>query len=311
MRPSTHSAVGAPAQAPGLSSGGETTVCAPASAGSGSPLGVVASMSSPSGCSDALRENFYSQILHYLDLVETVNMALPDFLLAGAPKAGTTALHVALAAHPQVFMSTPKEPKFFLTDDDTRPIARGGPGDAQTIRKQIWRRTEYEALFDAAPPGALRGESTTLYLQDRAAHRRIATTVPSAKIVVVLRDPVDRAHSNWTHLRSAGLEPEADFLRACALDRVRARDGWAPFWGYVTVGRYGEQLEHLFSVFPRDQVLVVFYRDLREHPQSTLDDVCGFLGIETGVISEVPAMNVTAESSPSRLNDTISRLLRH
>jgi len=77
------------------------------------------------------------------------------------------------------------------------------------------------------------------------------------------------------------------------------------------VGRYGEQLEHLFSVFPRDQVLVVFYRDLREHPQSTLDDVCGFLGIEAGVISEVPAMNVTAESSPSRLNDAISRLLRH
>src|SRR3954453_3663754 len=129
-------------------------------------------------------------------------MPLPQFLLIGAPKAGTTALHVALAAHPDVFMSSPKEPKYFLTDDGRRPVARGGPGDAQTVRQQVWRREDYERLFDAAPAGAQRGESTTLYLQDRAAHRRIAAALPDARLVAVLRDPVDRAHSNWTHLRS-------------------------------------------------------------------------------------------------------------
>src|SRR3954454_21922705 len=112
-------------------------------------------------------------------------MALPDFLLLGAPKAGTTALHLALARHPEVFMSMPKEPKFFLTDDGHQPVARGGPGDAQTIRKQVWRRADYERLFDAAPPGARRGESTTLYLHDEAAHRRIAATLPDARLVAV------------------------------------------------------------------------------------------------------------------------------
>ena len=76
-------------------------------------------------------------------------MALPDFFVAGAPKAGTTALHAALARHPSLYMSPVKEPKFFLTDGP--PPSRGGPGDVRTYREHVWRRSEYEALFDAAP----------------------------------------------------------------------------------------------------------------------------------------------------------------
>src|SRR6516162_4218345 len=120
-------------------------------------------------------------------------MALPDFLVIGAPKAGTTALHVALASHPQLYLSRVKEPKYFLTDD-APPSSGGGPGDARTFRAQIWRRAEYESLFDQAPAGALRGESTTLYLRDPAAHARIQRTIPDAKLIAVLRDPIDRAH---------------------------------------------------------------------------------------------------------------------
>ena len=98
-------------------------------------------------------------------------MALPDFLVIGAPKAGTTALHAALARHPGLYMSEIKEPKFFLTDGP--PPLRGGPGDAKTYREHVWRTDDYEALFDPAPPGALRGESTPFYLYDRDAQRRI------------------------------------------------------------------------------------------------------------------------------------------
>src|SRR6185503_3310714 len=70
-------------------------------------------------------------------------MALPNFLIAGAPKAGTTALHVALARHPQLYLSRVKEPKYFLTDG--RPKPQGGPGDARTLRDQVWQRDSYEA----------------------------------------------------------------------------------------------------------------------------------------------------------------------
>ena len=231
-------------------------------------------------------------------------MALPDFLLVGAPKCGTTALHVALAAHPQLFMSRNKEPKFFNTDGP--PPTGGGPGDAATYAGYVWRQADYEALFDAAPAGTLSGESTTLYLGDLSSHRRIARVLPQAKLIAVLRDPVDRAHSNWTHLRTAGLEPVPDFLDACAKEEERIARGWGLFWRYLQYGRYGEQLEHLYSVFPREQVLVLLYRELREQPAETLDRVTGFLGVETGVVDRIPSANVTAQVSASTLNRALA-----
>jgi hypothetical protein len=237
-----------------------------------------------------------------------VTVALPDFLLVGAPKAGTTALHVALARHPQLYLSPVKEPKFFLTDGGP-PAGPGGPGDAQTFREYVWKPADYEALFDPAPPGVLKGESTTLYLRDPAAHERIASLLPDARLIAVVRDPVDRAHSNWTHLRSAGLEPEADFLRACALEESRAARGWGPFWRYLDLGRYGGQLEHLFSVFPPEQVHVVLYRDLRVSPVDTLDRICEFLGIDTGVLGSVPAENVTAAPASTRIDHLLVKAL--
>ena len=235
-------------------------------------------------------------------------MALPDFLVIGAPKAGTTALHAALASHPALYMSPIKEPKFFLTDGP--PPARGGPGDALTYREHVWQRDRYEALFDAAPAGALRGESTPLYLYDGEAMRRIRKLIPHARLIAVLRDPVERAHSNWTHLWSAGLEPVSDFVRACGEEDQRIAAGWASFWHYTGLGRYGEQLERLFTLFPRDQVLVLRYRHLVSQPAGTLDRICGFLGVEKGVVTDVPRQNVTAHPEPTLAHRAVSRALR-
>src|ERR1700753_415460 len=114
-------------------------------------------------------------------------MALPDFLIAGVPKAGTTALHAALSRHPGLYLSPVKEPKFFLTDGS--PPARGGPGDALTYREHVWQRHQYEALFDAAPPGVPRGEATPFYLYDPAAMGRGRELIPGAKLIVIIRDP--------------------------------------------------------------------------------------------------------------------------
>jgi Sulfotransferase family len=219
-------------------------------------------------------------------------MALPDFLIAGVPKAGTTALHAALSRHPGLYLSPIKEPKFFLTDGP--PPTKGGPGDALTYREHVWERDKYEALFDAAPLGALRGEATPLYLHDPDAMRRIQDLIPDAKLIVVIRDPVERAHSNWTHLWSAGLEPVGDFVLACAEEERRIAAGWASFWHYTGLGRYGAQLDHAFSLFPREQVLVLRYRLLIDEPAATLERICGFLGVEGGVLGEIPRENVTA-----------------
>jgi hypothetical protein len=237
-------------------------------------------------------------------------VTLPDFLLIGAPKAGTTALHTALAAHPQLFMSAVKEPKFFLTAEEPPPARGGGPGDVQTYREHIWRRADYEALFDGAPAGALCGESTPFYLYDFDAQRRIRRLIPAARLIVVLRDPVERAHSNWTHLWSAGLEPIGDFLRACEAEERRVAAGWAHFWHYTRLGRYGEQLDHLLALFGREQVHVLRYKDIVDRPAATLDGICRFLGVQQGALTEVPRENVTAHPPTSLSHMTVSKLVR-
>jgi hypothetical protein len=86
------------------------------------------------------------------------------------------------------------------------------------------------------------------------------------------------------------------------LEDKRAADGWASFWRYLSLGKYGEQLDHLWSLFPREQTLVLRYRELRESPADTLDRITAFLGVRTGLVTETTAENVTAHATPSRVN---------
>ncbi len=176
-------------------------------------------------------------------------MPLPQFFIIGAPKAGTTALHAAIATHPQIFMAKVKEPKFFLYDG-TRPVPTRGQGDAHGTKESIWRRDRYEELFAGAPIGAIPGESTAFYLQDPVALARIRREIPDAKLIAIIRDPVDRAYSNWLHLWADGLEPIGDFVTAFEAEDERIAAGWGFFWHYRQLGLYGEQLSQLLEIFP-------------------------------------------------------------
>ena len=233
----------------------------------------------------------------------------PDALLVGAPKAGTSALHVALAGHPEVYASPIKEPKYYLCGD-APPPAYCGPGDAHSQQEWIWRRADYLALFAEAPAGTVRLESTPFYLYLPDARRRIAEDLPNAKLVVVVRDPVDRAYSNWMHLWVDGLEPEADFAAAWRAEDARVNAGWAPFWHYQRMGRYGEQLADLFTRVDRDRVLVLRYRDLVSEAPRTLDRVSSFLGIATGQIAVVPPDNSRPFVRPGLRTAALGRAVR-
>jgi hypothetical protein len=236
-------------------------------------------------------------------------MPLPHFFLIGAPKAGTTALHAALARHPQLSMSRVKEPKFFLGDGTTPPVRPTGPGDAHSVQEHVWRRSDYEALWpDRAD--VLRGESTPFYLSAPAALDRIAAAVPDARLITVLRHPVDRAYSNWAHLWADGLEPLSDFVAACDDEERRAAEGWAPFWRYLGLGRYGEQLAALLERFPCDQVHVLRYRELVETPVAALNGICAFLGVAPDAIAEVPSENVSTYVPPSTATKVLQAAVR-
>ena len=234
---------------------------------------------------------------------------LPDFLLLGAPKAGTTALHAALARHPELYLSKVKEPKYYLCGDSPPPAYRG-PGDAHSNREWVWQRQRYLDLFRPATDEQLAGESTPFYLYHRDARRRIATDLPRARLVAVLRDPVDRAYSNWMHLWADGLEPCADVVRACELEPQRIDDGWAPFWHYRGLGMYGRQLADLFEHFPREQVLVVRYRSLLDDPRAALNRVCRFLGVAEDVVTTIPSGNSKPFVAPSARTRLLGPVVR-
>jgi hypothetical protein len=238
-------------------------------------------------------------------------MALPDFVIIGAPKAGSTALHAALARHPDLWLSRVKEPKFFMCDGEapSRQHQRG-PGDAHSAQEWVWRRSDYEALFDAAPQGALRGESTPLYLAQPRALARMAAVIPDVKMIAIVRDPIDRAYSNWTHLWCDGLEPIGDFVAACDAEEERVANGWAPFWQYLGLGRYGEQLRRLFDLFPPDQLHLLRYRDLVEQPGDALDRICDFLGIRSGMVGSTPPENVSTWAADTAFNRSLRFAIR-
>lgn len=214
----------------------------------------------------------------------------PDFFLVGAPKAGTSALHSALAQHPQLFLSSPKEPKYYMCGDSPPPAYKG-PGDAHSNQEWIWQRERYLQLFDGAAEDQLAGESTPFYLYNRDARRRIAADRPDAKLVAVLRDPVDRAYSNWMHLWMDGLEPRADVVEAVRREPRRVDDGWAPFWHYQGLGMYGRQVADLFDHFPREQVLLLRYRELVDTPDAALGRVFDFLGVRGEDVDRLPSDN--------------------
>jgi Sulfotransferase family len=234
---------------------------------------------------------------------------LPDFFLIGAPKAGTTALHAALAQHPQLHLSAVKEPKYYLCGDSPPPTYKG-PGDAHSNQEWIWQRSRYQELFAGASEGARCGESTPFYLNSGDALRRIADDVPDARLIAVLRDPVDRAYSNWMHLWVDGLEPCADIVEACRREPERIAAGWAPFWHYQSVGMYGGQLARLFGMFPREQVLVLRYRDLVDTPEETLNRVAGFLDVEQDAVVSVPADNSRPFVGPGLRTKALGSVVR-
>lgn len=191
---------------------------------------------------------------------------LPDFLIIGAPKAGTSALYVLLGDHPQVFISEKKELDFFTLEHE---------------RGEAW----YRSQFAAGPAATARGEATPHYLASPPAIRRAWAMVPGARLIALLRDPVDRAYSHYWMQMAKFPDQRPSIRRFRELTDLEAGDveGYrpeAPHQRYLWNSLYGRHLADVRSVYPAHQVLPLLQEDLRDDPRGTLDQVCGFLGIE-------------------------------
>ena len=211
---------------------------------------------------------------------------MPTFLLIGAMKAGTTALYQALDQHPGVFMSPVKEPNFFAFAEDPpsfeAPLDRSPDGINHTT---IADPAAYEALYDAADSGQARGEAshTTLYWPEGAAN--VARFAPDARLVAMLRNPIERAYSEYMHFVRDGHEPLDSFAAALDAEAERIEANWA-FGRYVDRGRYHEQLRRFYDRFPAEQIQVYLFDDFREDPAAIIRDLYQFIGVDPTVSPE-------------------------
>jgi hypothetical protein len=206
---------------------------------------------------------------------------LPDFLVIGAQKAGTTALYAYLRWHPGIAGPSWKEVSFF---------------DRHWWRGEAW----YRGQFPLRAGERLVGEASPSYLFPPLAPERARSLVPGAKLVALLRDPVDRAYSQYQHEVALGREPLSfedalaaederlvgEVERLIADSRAFSRAWWDHT--YTARGRYAEQLERWLEAFPSEQLLVVRTEELGERPAETYASILAFLGAEPHELPDYP-----------------------
>jgi hypothetical protein len=198
---------------------------------------------------------------------------LPDFLIIGAQKAGTTALYAYLRRHPAITGPSWKEVSYF---------------DRHYERGEAWYRGNFPNRVRVR--GKLVGEASPSYIFHPLGPERVKALVPEARLVALVRNPVDRALSHYHHEVALGREPlpfedaldaEEDRLRG-EKERLAADPSYfsRPWWShaYTSRGRYAEQLERWLAVFPREQLLIVPSEDLGSEPERTHARVLDFLG---------------------------------
>jgi hypothetical protein len=210
-------------------------------------------------------------------------MTMPNFLVIGAAKSGTDALCNYLGHHPDVYMCPNREPNFFVAEGQDNVPYRG-PGDRAWLEPAMWTSTleRYQSLFSGVTREHAIGEGTADYLYSEDAPARIQRYIPEAKLIAVLRNPVDRAYSAYSMLLGSGREPITTFSEALAAENERRRQNWEPIWHYVKMGFYASQLKRYYQVFDPTQVRVVLYDDLDARPGDVLRDLFGFLGVDAG-----------------------------
>jgi len=205
--------------------------------------------------------------------------SVPDFVIAGAYKSGTTSLRRNLSRHPKVFMARVTEPSFFAFDGtDAYPRHLLRPEDDPFSRHRVKTLSGYLKLFDTANPLQTVGECSPEYLRQPGSALRLHKHNPAVKVIVALRHPVDRVISDWMMCRRDGAET---LSLPDALDAIDDRGRRSVFGAhYLDTSRYCDQIAEYYDTFPRAQVLVFTFENLTAHRSQQMAEICEFLEID-------------------------------
>lgn len=224
---------------------------------------------------------------------------LPNFFLVGAMKSGTTSLYQYLNAHPQAFLSPVKEPQYFCKERTPQPSDRA---NGITVD---WE--DYVRLFERVQDEVAIGEASSGYLCSRSAAYEIHRRFPKARILIILRDPAERAYSqyltewrwNYNH---------ASFRESLSYDRVSGEPlAWVASRPHIAISLYHDQVKRYLDTFGPDQVRVYLFDDLKRDVDSLMSDVDSFLGLERRFASKSLEVRFNRSAKPHFL--TVDRFV--
>jgi len=216
------------------------------------------------------------------------SVTLPDFLLVGAGKAGSTALFTFLRQNPDIFLPAIKEPNYFCYE--------GKRPDYSLYKSQMWKFDRYCALFESAPDDSCIGECSIVYLMKyqstiRHIKKMYGDGYKNVKIMMMLRNPVDRLLSHFVQTNRMGLE-KLPLMEAVSPQTIQKRQYLHPAYDYIEPGMYFRQVKAYLREFPLTKVIL--YDDYRKNPSGVMKDIFEFLGVRD--IS--PSLDYSARINP-------------
>jgi hypothetical protein len=227
---------------------------------------------------------------------------LPTFLVVGPPRAATTSLHYYLAQHPDIAMSTTKEPNYFLFDHSgarPRPYVANDP---RIVAKSVTDRAAYERLFRVTTESAV-GEVSPLYLYTEQAPREARSLLPDVKAIAIVREPVERAYSHFVYVNDdLGDRAAGAFAAAVEVELPLPDEPYRPGSHWLRLGRYRRQLERWLDVVGPDRLLVLPYDEVVGSTEAALARTCRFLGVDDGF-----GFDVATRYNPSSRAGTAGR----
>jgi hypothetical protein len=238
-------------------------------------------------------------------LPESANSCdLPTFICIGAEKCGTTALYDELKLHPDIYMSPIKETNFFSTDT----VVENFRSDyiQHELRKsldlddyfsasplpEIWgayikEESHYLNLFSDGKPFAARGEISNSYFYSETAAQNISDTLPAARIILILRNPVHRAYSQYRAMVRDGRTTKDCLIDEILHDQKFTDRRWGSCHGYIDHGLYSTQLERLFATIDRSRIKVVISEEFFLDRESILNEILQFISVNNIIDKDV------------------------
>jgi hypothetical protein len=204
------------------------------------------------------------------------DVRLPNFLVVGAEKCGTTSLYQYLKQHRDVYLPSKKELHYFAYYDIAKSVA--GPGDPAVLAYACSSWAAYQSYYMGVDARAV-GEVSPSYFYYSEVSDKIYSTLDQPKIIIMLRNPIQKAHSQYMHLVRDNRET-LSFFDALMAERDRIKAGWGPLWRYAEGALYSARVARYMEVFGEGKVKIGFFEELSKDPQTVVNELLRFIGVE-------------------------------